>query len=267
MGQGGSAARRALPAWLGTPLAILGFAAMSAVMPRALPLGMRGALLVAELAFVAPALAGLALMGIAPATGLALAAPGRRSVLLALATGVAFWVASLGLLELQSYVWPPAPGYIEEFRRLHAALRPHGPLDFVVSVAAIALVPALCEEIVLRGVVLPSLGLLGVGRAVTGSALLFALIHDAYRMPFTFVIGLGLGMLRVRSGSLVPSVLAHALLNTITFVAAIFFDDPGQDMLDPRPLLGAAMLLGGVGAGILLVRAVRRDGAPSAPGW
>lgn len=266
MGQGGSAARRTLPAWLGVPLAILGFAAMWAVMPRAAPLGIRSALLAAESAFVAPAIAGLLLLGIPPARGLALGAPGRRAVLLALATGAAFWVASLGLLELQSSLWPPAPGYIEEFRRLHSALRPHGAVDFLLSVAAIALVPALCEEIVLRGVVLPSLGLLGVGGAVTASALLFALIHDAYRMPFTFVVGLGLGMLRIRSGTLLPPILAHAVLNTITFVAAMFFDDPAQDVLDPRPLLGTALLLAGAGASVLLVRAARREGAPDAPG-
>ena len=112
--------------------------------------------------------------------------------------------------------------------------------------AAIALVPALCEEIVLRGVVLPSLRpALGAAGAVGASSLLFALIHDAYRMPFTFVVGMGLGVLRVRSGTLAPPALAHASLNTITFLAAWAFDDALQDMSDPRPVLGAALLAGG----------------------
>ena len=264
MGQAGSAARSSLPAWLGIPLAVAGYAAMTAVMAPAGRLGIHAALAVAELALVTPILAALVFLHIPPAAGLALRRPVRRVGLLALAAGAAFWAASLGLIELQSFVWPPEPGYIEGFRRLHEALRPDGPLDMIVSVAAIALLPALCEEIVLRGVVLPSLGALGAGGAVVVSSVLFAAIHDPYRMPFTFAVGLGLGMLRVRSGSLVPPILAHALLNTTTFVAAMFFDDPAQDTLDPRPLLGAALLLAGAAASLLAVRAIGRHGSRAA---
>jgi membrane protease YdiL (CAAX protease family) len=101
---------------------------------------------------------------------------------------------------------------------------------------------------------------------VVVSSALFAAIHDAYRTPFTFAVGLGLGILRIRSGTLVPPILAHALLNTITFVAAMFLDDPTQDMLDPRPLLGAALLLAGAAASFVAVRAIERRGAPTAAG-
>jgi membrane protease YdiL (CAAX protease family) len=266
MGQAGSAARSTLPAWLGLPLAVLGFAAMTGVMAPAGRLGIHTALFLAELALIAPSLAALAFLGIPAARGLALHRPARRVVVLALAAGAAFWVASLGLIELQSFIWPPEVGYIEGFRRLHEALRPDGPLELLLSVGAIALMPALCEEIVLRGVVLPSLGVLGTGGAVVVSSVLFAAIHDPYRMPFTFAVGLGLGVLRVRSGTLVPPILAHALLNTITFVAAIFFDDPSQDMLDPRPLLGTALLLAGAGASAFALRSVGRRRAASAAG-
>jgi membrane protease YdiL (CAAX protease family) len=263
MGQAGTnAPRSALPAWAGPLVAFLGFAAMHAILPHASSFGMRAALLIAEVVLVLPALAALALFRVPPLPTLALRPASRRAALIALGTGGAFWLASLGLLELQSYFWPPEPGYIETFRRLHDALRPRGALDLLVSVAAIALVPALCEEIVLRGVVLPSLRpALGAAGAVGASSLLFALIHDAYRMPFTFVVGMGLGVLRVRSGTLAPPVLAHASLNTITFLAAWAFDDALQDMSDPRPLLGAALLVAGLTLSVLFLRA---SGAPPA---
>jgi membrane protease YdiL (CAAX protease family) len=267
MGQAGSiAAREALPAWAGPLAAVLGFAAMAATAPRAAALGMRPALLLAELALVVPALLALGLFRVGPLEGLALRPTSRRTTLLALATGAAFWVTSLGLLELQAHFFPPEPGYIEAFRRLHEALRPRGVLDLLVSVAAIALVPALCEEIVLRGAVLPSLRpRLGETGAVGASSLLFALIHDRYRMPFTFVVGLGLGALRVRTGSLTPPVLAHAALNTITFLAAWALDDPLQDVSDPRPALGGALLAAGLLASAVALRASAAPSPASAP--
>jgi membrane protease YdiL (CAAX protease family) len=263
---GSVATRTILPAWLGPLTAILGFLAMVALLRPASALGTRPALLVAELALVGPALLALAALRIPFGPGLALEAPDRRITLLAVATGLGFWVGSLGLLELQSFFWPPAEGYVETFRRLHEALRPRGPLDLLASVGAIALLPAVCEEILLRGVVLPSLRpALGAAGAVAASSLLFALIHDAYRMPFTFAVGLGLGALRVRTGSLVPPVLAHALLNTTTFLAAWVLDDPAQDLVDPRPLLGSALLVAGTVASLLTLRAARTGAATASP--
>ena len=120
--------------------------------------------------------------------------------------------------------------------------------------AAIAVFPAACEEILFRGVVLPSLAALArapIG-AVLASALLFGLIHldaagDAAaftRIPFAIVVGVGLGLLRVRTGSLVPPILAHAMLNTITFATVVV---TGVDLETETPdaALGAALLVGG----------------------
>jgi membrane protease YdiL (CAAX protease family) len=122
-------------------------------------------------------------------------------------------------------------------------------LDALWSLVAIAVAPAVCEEALIRGLLLPSLrtrlpALLAVGL----SAVVFAAIHDLYRMPFTYAVGLVLGALRLRTGSLVPSILAHATLNTLTFVAAPLLDDPTQPLPDPRPFVGLALFaLGTVG--------------------
>jgi membrane protease YdiL (CAAX protease family) len=202
---------------------------------------------------------------------------GTAVAALSLAAGVAFWGASLGLLEVQYAVWRPPDGYLESFRRLYDALAPSGPFDAVLSVAAIALAPAFFEEALFRGLVLPAfLRSFGAVAAVAGSAALFGLIHldlgslflglakaslapisaSAYRVPFAFVVGIGLGVLRVRSGSLLPSFLAHALLNTITFVAAPYTDDPAGGLPDARPLLGLGFLAVGVAAAVFLMRKI-----------
>src|SRR5262249_46935336 len=89
----------------------------------------------------------------------------------------------------------------------------------------------------------------------------FASMHDLYRMPFTFAVGLVLGALRLQQGSLAPSMLAHATLNALTFAAAPFLDDPQEPLPDPRPLLGLALLAAGALATVVLWR--RLHAAPA----
>jgi membrane protease YdiL (CAAX protease family) len=212
-------------------------------------LGVRGVLMLSEGALLVPVLLLLAVRRESPLRTVGLGAAPRRVVLVSLALGGGLWLASLGLLELQYSVWAPPPAYIDAFRRLHEMLRPRGPLDALFSLLAIALMPALCEEALIRGILLPSLRRrLAAPLAVGLSSLVFALMHDAYRMPFTFAVGLALGALRLRAGSLLPSLLAHATLNSLTFAAAPFLDDPAKPLPDPRPLLGLALLLLGTAA-------------------
>jgi membrane protease YdiL (CAAX protease family) len=255
--------RLALPALLSPVVVVLGIAAMLAVANPAARFGIRPALFVSELFLAAPGLLALVLFGIPLAGGLALVPIRRRSAWLSLAAGGSLWVLSLGLFELQYTLWRPPEGYLESFRRLHAALRPADPLDAMVSVAAIAVAPAACEEVLFRGIVLASL-LPALGRAgsLVLAALLFGLIHldsaagalSFYRVPFAVTVGLGLGALRLRSQSLLPPTLAHAALNAITFLAAPLADDPSAGLPDPRPGFGAAMFAAGLAGSALVLR-------------
>jgi membrane protease YdiL (CAAX protease family) len=160
-------------------------------------------------------------------------------------------------MEMQSLVAPPPERYLEAFRALHEALTPDGPLDMLLSLAVIAVLPGLCEELVVRGVLLPSLlPSLGPARAVGVSALLFAAMHgDPYRFLFTLAIGLLLGALRLRTGSLWPSILAHVTLNALTFAIAPLVDDPTRPY-SPQPLLGLACLAAGAAVAVPLLRAL-----------
>jgi membrane protease YdiL (CAAX protease family) len=192
---------------------------------------------------------------------LGLEALGSSPLVLSALLGGALWVASIGLMELQSLVLPPPPEYLNAFRAIHAALAPDGVLDGLVSVTVIALLPGAGEELVMRGVLLPALvAPLGPAAAVGGSALLFAFIHlDAYRFAFTLVIGVVLGVVRLRTGSLWPPIVAHVTLNTLTFLVAPLVDDPTQTTYTPQPLLGVACLLVGTALVVPLLRALRRS--------
>jgi membrane protease YdiL (CAAX protease family) len=231
---------------------------------RGHPFGMRPLLIASEVALIIPALLLLVVLRRPLAASLALHRVTQGMALVAFCGGIALWATSLGLLELQSSVWPPNEAFLETFRQLHAALRPHGPLDALFSVIAIAVVPAVCEEILFRGVVLPALlRPLGAIGAVLGSALLFGVIHldvtgdgAAFtRIPFAILVGVGLGLLRVRTGSLFPPAIAHATLNAITFATVLV---TGADMDEtPDPLLGAALLAGGAVLSAIALRHAR----------
>lgn len=234
--------------------------------PALAALGLRPALALSELALALPGLIAVVALGVSFGEGVGLRAVDRRTALLSVAAGGALWLTSLGLFELQYVAWKPDPVYLASFKRLLDLLRPTGPLDAIFSVLAIAVGPAVCEELLMRGIVLPSLWRrFGLASALIASSLLFAGIHlDLYRFPFTFLAGLGLGLLRARSGSLLCSMLAHAVLNTTTLVLAPYVDDPSPGLPEPRPLLGLGAFLAG-GAACTLVWRLMRPAPPAAP--
>ncbi len=226
-------------------------------------IGLRTFLAVAEVLLALPGVLLLLLARIPLGAGLAARGVGTRTVALALLAGAALWMASLGLMNVQFVFVPPPPEFLDEFRRLHQALRPSGPADAVLSVLAIAVMPALCEETLFRGIVLPSmLRVGGVTVALLASAGLFALIHidpggAFHRVPFAFAVGLGLGMVRLRTGSLVPSMLAHGAINGITFATVFLTGAAAQAVDEPNLLVGVGFLLTGAAATALLLHTLR----------
>ena len=257
----GSVSPRPLPVPLAVAVTALGVAAMlgSPALAQHLGpgLGIRAIVALGTLLLAIPPLAALVAR---PAAGRAAIGTGgfaARAAVLSFLLGAALWVGSIGLMEMQSLFFPPSAETLDFFRRLHAALAPSGVLDGLVSLVVIALLPALCEELVMRGVLLPSLATrIAPAGAVTLTAAAFALIHfDPIRLLFTFVLGWVLGALRLRTGSLWPPVTVHLTLNALTFFIAPLVDDPSQ-AYTPQPTLGLACLLAGAAVAWPLLQAV-----------
>lgn len=252
--------RTAIPALLAPVVVVVGYSMM--ILGAGLfRLGdIRAALLLSELMLVAPAILALLAFRIRLADGLGLGVLAPRSVLASVLLGATLWGLSLGLFELQYVVWRPPAGYLDAFQRLHELLRPSGPVDALVSLVAIAIAPAVCEEILFRGVALPALLRWGAPAAAILSSLLFGAIHldsagggvSLYRVPFACTVGLGLAAIRLRTGALGPAILAHATLNSITFVAAPLTSPPDATLPDPRPLLGLGLFAGGFVLSVLV---------------
>ena len=83
------------------------------------------------------------------------------------------------------------------------------------AIVYIAVMPAVVEEIAFRGLIQTQLGkVVKPSEALVLTAVLFAIIHvSVFSGIYLFALGLLLGFLRQRSGSLVPGITLHFLHN------------------------------------------------------
>lgn len=94
---------------------------------------------------------------------------------------------------------------------------------------AIGLMAPIAEEVVFRGSILRALLSAFSNRwvAIVVSALLFSLAHgNPVQMPHAFVVGVLIGWMFYRTGSIAPGVVFHWVNNTIAFVACYIMPDP-----------------------------------------
>jgi membrane protease YdiL (CAAX protease family) len=149
-------------------------------------------LLLNEVPFLILALAGVGLFmrrnAAESGSRLGLVVPAWWHLALALAAAGAFFGLASGSDAL-SHAWTP-----DVARKVDATTQHlFGQLNGPVGIAAVALIPGLCEEILFRGALQPRIGLVA-------TALLFTAIHTQYGLSVDtvaiFLIALGLGLIR-----------------------------------------------------------------------
>ncbi len=135
------------------------------------------------------------------------------------------WINALGL-------WNNSIEWGGMFRSLYESMRAQedaaaqlieqflympGPIDLFQTIVVVALIPAVGEELLFRGVVQPMLSeKRGVHFGVWLSAFIFSFIHFQFFGFFPrFILGVMLGYLAVWSGSLWYSIVAHFANNSL----------------------------------------------------
>ena len=103
---------------------------------------------------------------------------------------------------------------------LEIVLNNNNYLAFIILFLTTTLLAPFFEEIIFRGILLPTLARdFGIIWGIIVSAFIFALAHLSLgEMPPLFVLGIGLGITRIASGSLLSSVIMHSLWNGLTFL-------------------------------------------------
>lgn len=267
-----SAARRA--GAVPTPETVLVFVAVLAVgfFLGALQLQIRfgeGGLLAAEwLLLLIPALAFVALGGYDPVRTLSLRAPTPAGVL----GGVMMIVGAVPLVWLigwlQSFVLPVPWELLEGLEELVTA-ETTGRLLWLLLVLAVT--PAICEEVVFRGVLLGGTRTLSPWRMVVLNGLVFGAFHLSFETAIRFLPTATLGIVIAwavwRTGSIWVGVLMHFLNNgAIVLLASTpslreAFSDP--EAPPPLWLIPIAVLVLGGGLRILLRQSPEGGREPS----
>ena len=130
----------------------------------------------------------------------------------------------------------------------------------ILFFAAVAVEAPIVEEYVFRGVILQTLRPYGNSFAILMSAIFFAVLHGNVAQGVgTFIMGLVFGFLAVKSGSLIPSVLLHALNNTMACMETLLQKrlTPPQFLLFQYGMMGVVFL---VGLTVLILYAVKHPG-------
>ncbi|MBI3271401.1 MAG: CPBP family intramembrane metalloprotease [Planctomycetes bacterium] len=179
---------------------------------------------------------------------LSLRLPTARGLAAAVVLGLSAWAFAAGVLV--RLVPPP-----ESFTREMAKLFLDGDsLSLPTLWFVLALSPALCEEALFRGLVLSGLRSLGKWPALLLTAAFFGVFHASlYRLLPTAFLGVLLGYLVWRTGSLLCGIVAHALNNgllaTLSRAATL---GGALGVSDGKPLpwhwtaLGTAVMVGGL---------------------
>ena len=165
---------------------------------------------------------------------------------------VLFWsvVAALGALIPSAWVqeqMPELPNIVEQ------------EFDMILQnrwgYLTIGLLAPLSEEIVFRGAILKSLlnsSRLPVWGAIALSALMFSLIHmNPAQMPHAFVIGLLLGWMYWRTGSILPGMAYHWANNSAAYV--IYNIYPDSDIILSDVFGSTSRVLMAVGFSLLIL--------------
>jgi len=103
---------------------------------------------------------------------------------------------------------------------LEIVLNTKSYFSFIILFLTTTVLAPLFEEIIFRGILLPTLSRdFGVVLGIVVSAFIFALAHLSLgEMPPLFILGIGLGITRIASGSLFSSIIMHSLWNGLTFL-------------------------------------------------
>lgn len=107
----------------------------------------------------------------------------------------------------------------------------------IINIVLLAFVPAVCEELVFRGVIFNGLMQYSnlkeskknrVWIAIIGSALLFSLIHGSIEQTiYPIIFGIVLGILAYKTKSIVPGMIAHFVNNAFVLTMNFLYQTQG----------------------------------------
>jgi membrane protease YdiL (CAAX protease family) len=192
---------------------------------------------------------------------LGIARPAWQHVVAGMLVGVSAWYVNIRLVSLL-----PLP---REGVQVLEQVVDQMPLSSLLL--SMVVLPAICEEILFRGVLLRGLASrFHPPIAILLAAMVFSLYHlNLVQLLPTLTLGLALGVIALRAGSSLPTMLAHALNNAIAVLVAreempALANRAGTGWLDQHPTLALAGATATTTAGIAIALIGPRAPVPEA---
>jgi sodium transport system permease protein len=159
--------------------------------------------------FLLPTLALAVAMRFSPRETFSLRLPHWRGVLAAVLMGFSGWAVISGLAIR---LLPPPDSLVRAMEKI--LLLGEKPAPLWVLWLAVGVTPAICEESLFRGLIFSGLRRLGKWPTILLSAFLFGLAHASiYRLLPAMLMGVLLGYIVWRTGSILCSMIVHAINN------------------------------------------------------
>lgn len=93
--------------------------------------------------------------------------------------------------------------------------------SFVASIFSLALVPAICEELLFRGFIQKSLQKYGRTFSIVLTTLMFAIFHMSFdQLAYPILFGLLLSVIMDKENNILYCILAHATNNLLSIISA-----------------------------------------------
>jgi ABC-2 type transport system permease protein/sodium transport system permease protein len=161
-------------------------------------------------------------------SGLGLARSNWLSLWGALLLGVSLWPVAHEIFLISAKLGLSLLGN-EQISAARAMLAEMYGLPIWLILLTLAVVPAFFEELCFRGFLFASLRtLLAADRSVIASALLFGVFHEVIfpgRLLTSTFLGLVLGWVRMRTGSIVPGIVLHMVHNGLLLSIAYWREE------------------------------------------
>ncbi len=131
------------------------------------------------------------------------------------------------------------------------------PMDnfgwFVLNVLLLAVLPAICEELIFRGVIFGGMREMGETEAVFFSAFLFALFHgNASQTIYQFLLGIVLAYVFVLTKNLLCSMILHFTNNFVVLLINYITRNAPETMIEFNWVFIVFSILGAIATGVVV---------------
>jgi len=165
------------------------------------------------------------------------------------------WLGVVNKL-VESYI-PPPPWFWELFNKVFES--DYGWWGAFFKVAVVAPV---VEELIFRGLILHGLRRnYNAFTAVVISALLFALFHlNPWQFPATFVLGLLLGWIMIRTRSILLAIIGHSINNLLVLLTVTYWQEINTHaifLMEENELLWLSTLIMGFSVILIILSTIK----------